>query len=126
MTLYLSADEVLAFHQDVIRRFGGSQGLRDREALESACARPQSGYYADLVAEAAALMESLAGNHPFVDGNKRTAVAAVEVFLSMNGYRLSGDRRQIFTQMISLFEVGNFKFDAVEAMLRDIVVPSQE
>ena len=63
-------EEVLAVHEDQIDQFGGSRGLRDMGALESALMRPQMGYYDGLIEEAAALMESLAMNHPFVDGNK--------------------------------------------------------
>ena len=73
MTDYLTLAEVLAMHADQIGRYGGSQGVRDQGLLESALYRPQTGYYAaDLVEEAAALWESLAQNHPFIDGNKRT------------------------------------------------------
>ena len=71
MTLYPSVDEVLAAHARLIAVFGGAQGIRDRGALEAALARPQSGYYEDIIQQAAALLESLSENHPFVDGNKR-------------------------------------------------------
>ena len=74
MTYYPLIDDVLLVHRTLIERFGGSYGLRDRGALESALARPQTGYYRDLIEEAAALWESLSQNHPFVDGNKRVAV----------------------------------------------------
>ncbi len=73
MTFYPTIDEVIAVHARLIARFGGSLGIRDRGALESALARPQTGYYADIIQEAAALWESLSQNHPFVDGNKRVA-----------------------------------------------------
>jgi death-on-curing protein len=75
MTDYLTVAEVLAMHADQIERYGGSHGVRDPGLLESALNRPQTGYYADLIEEAAALWESLAQNHPFIDGNKRTAFA---------------------------------------------------
>ncbi|NCA73118.1 MAG: type II toxin-antitoxin system death-on-curing family toxin, partial [Sphingobacteriia bacterium] len=77
--------DVLGMHTVLIRRYGGAPGVRDPGALESALFRPQTGYYDDIVAEAAALVESLAINHPFVDGNKRVAFAAVDVFLRING-----------------------------------------
>ena len=76
MTLYPSLADVLAAHARLIILFGGAQGVRDRAALEAALGRPQSGYYRDLLEQAAALLESLSQNHPFVDGNKRTAIAA--------------------------------------------------
>ena len=73
---YLTLAEVIEMHRQLIDRFGGSHGIREIGALESAVLRPQMGYYEDLIAEAAALMESLAMNHPFVDGNKRIAFFA--------------------------------------------------
>ena len=74
---YLTLDDVLGIHQDSIEAFGGSHGIRDVGGLESAAMRPQSGYYADVIAEAAALWESLSQNHPFLDGNKRTAITSM-------------------------------------------------
>jgi death-on-curing protein len=71
VTHYPTVDEVVTVHFRLIARFGGSLGIRDLGALESALARPQTGYYHDLIQEAAALWESLSQNHPFVDGNKR-------------------------------------------------------
>ena len=65
--------EIITIHQVLIEEFGGLNGLRDKNSLESALMRPQSGYYQDMVEEAAALMESLALNHPFIDDNKRVA-----------------------------------------------------
>lgn len=81
---YLTRAEVEAIHADQIARFGGSPGLRDPGQLEAALYRPLTGYYADLIAQAAALWESLSQNHPFVDGNKRTALAAAVTFLAIN------------------------------------------
>ena len=75
--IFLSVAEVLAIHHLQIEEYGGSHGIRDRGLLESAVFRPQIGYYNDIREEAAALMESLANNHPFLDGNKRTAFASV-------------------------------------------------
>ncbi len=87
-TLFLTLEELLDLHVQLIERFGGSGGVRDPGLLESALARPRSGYYASLSEQAAALMQSLAGNHAFVDGNERVAFAATAVFLRMNGYAL--------------------------------------
>src|SRR5205807_8793046 len=92
MTDYLTVAEVLAMHDDQIERYGGSPGVRDQGLLEAALYRPQTGHYADLIEEAAALWESLAQNHSFVDGNKRTAFAAMYTFLAINGLR-SEERR---------------------------------
>src|SRR5260370_41056463 len=90
MTDYLTVAEVLAMHADQIERYGGSHGVRDQGLLETALYRPPTGYYADLIEEAAALWESLAQNHPFIDGHKRTAFAATYTFLAINGRRLPG------------------------------------
>jgi len=87
-TKYPTLHEVLELHRNLLVRFGGAAGVRDPGALESALFRPQTGYYETLAKEAAALMQSLAMNHPFVDGNKRVAFALTAVFLRMNGYRL--------------------------------------
>lgn len=89
MTDYLTVTEVLAIHADQIERYGGSHGVRDQGLLEAALYRPQTGYYADMIEEAAALWESLAQNHTFINGNKRTAFAATYTFLAINGVRLT-------------------------------------
>jgi death-on-curing protein len=87
--LYLSLQESLELHEQLILRFGGLAGVRDMGLLESALIRPQTGYYDSLSMQAAALMQSLCQNHCFVDGNKRVAFAATAIFLRMNGYRLN-------------------------------------
>ena len=87
--LYLTLQETLELHEQLILRFGGTTGVRDMGLLESALIRPQTGYYETLSMQAAALLQSLCQNHCFVDGNKRVAFAATAIFLRMNGYRLS-------------------------------------
>ena len=91
-------------------------------ALESALFRPQTGYYQDLIAEGAALLESLAINHPFIDGNKRVAFATTDTFLRINGFQFTINSNQIFKKLMDLFESGDFKFDALEKWMRKIVV----
>jgi death-on-curing protein len=86
--VYLTVGEVLEMHRQLIDEFGGIHGLRDRGLLEAAIFRPQNGYYDDLIHEAAALMESLANNHAFLDGNKRISLAATDTFLRVNGHYL--------------------------------------
>ncbi len=90
-TAFVTLDECLLLHAELIRRFGGTTGTRDQGLLESALARPRSGYYQSLSEQAAALLQSLATNHPFLDGNKRVAFAATAIFLRMNGFRLVVD-----------------------------------
>ncbi len=87
MIQHLSLDEAMAIHERVIEHFGGPPGVRDLGLLESALFRPRTGYYQDIVEMAAALFESLIMNHPFVDGNKRTAFFATDVFLRLNGWK---------------------------------------
>lgn len=123
MTSYPTVDEVIASHARLIARFGGSLGIRDRGALESAVARPQSGYYTDIIQEAAALWESLSQNHPFVDGNKRVAVTVTAAFLRVNGYRLEFDDAEAFHFLIGLYEAGTLRFTQLETWLREHAVP---
>jgi len=111
--------EVLAMHSDQIERYGGSHGLRDQGLLEAALYRPQTGYYADLIEEAAALWESLAQNHAFIDGNKRAAFAAMYTFLAINGTRLTPDSEETYAFVSSLYATNQFSFDQLVPWLRD-------
>lgn len=113
----------MAVHYRLIARFGGPLGVRDRGALESALARPQSGYYTDLIQEAAALWESLSQNHPFVDGNKRVAVTVTAAFLRVSGFRLEFDDIEAFSFLVSLYETGTLRFLELEAWLRQHALP---
>lgn len=93
MTQYLTPEQVLFLHSRLIAETGGGHGLRDLGMLLSALGRSQGTFdekdlYPDLFSKTAALMDSLVRNHPFVDGNKRTAITAAALFLRMNGYRL--------------------------------------
>ena len=108
-------------HRELIIRYGGTDGVRDMGALESALLRPQSGYYDDTIHRAAALFESLAMNLPFVDGNKRIAFACVDVFLRINGLRLTRPSAEIYGWMLSLLESGKFKINEIHPWLRENV-----
>ena len=108
----------------LMQRYGGVLGLRDPGALEAALFRPQTGYYEDIVAQAAALLESLAINYPFLDGNKRVAFAAADVFLRINGWRLQLAPMQIHDELIQMFESGTFDFAHLEPWLRGFAEPS--
>jgi death-on-curing protein len=122
VTIYPTLAEVITVHAKLITRFGGSFGLRDQGALESALARPQSGYYADLVEEAAALWESLSQNHPFVDGNKRVAVTVMGAFLQVNGYLLEFGDLDAFSFLMGLYETGRLRFAELRDWLRQNTV----
>ena len=118
MTRYPTVAEAVAVHARLIARFGGLGGIRDHAALESALARPRSGYYGDLIQEAAALWESLSQNHAFVDGNKRVAVTVTAAFLRVNGYRLEFDDFDAFSFLMDLYETGRMRFEALDRWLR--------
>lgn len=121
MTDYLTVAEVLAMHADLIERYGGTHGIRDPGLLEAALYRPQTGYYADRIEEAAALWESLAQNHAFVDGNKRTAFAATHTFLAINGARLTAGAQETYNFVAGLYETNQFSFDKLVSWLRNHV-----
>jgi len=97
---YLTAEQVLFIHARLIEETGGEHGLLDLGLLRSAVARPQASFdgqdlYPDLFSKAAALLESLIGNHAFVNGNKRTAITAAGLLLRTNGYRLTASNREL-------------------------------
>lgn len=115
--------EVLAIHAVLIQTFGGAPGLRDRGALEAALMRPQLGYYQDLIEEAAALMESLANNHAFLDGNKRVAFFVTDTFLRMNGHAIDCDNDQAYAFFMALFERKAFRFETLAEWLRTHIKP---
>jgi death on curing protein len=122
-TLFLSVEELLELHRQLIERFGGAGGVRDPGLLESALARPRSGYYASLSEQAAALLQSLAGNHAFVDGNKRISFAAAAVFLRMNGYALVVDADEAERFLVDDVIVGRVDIAAISEWLERFMVP---
>jgi len=96
---YPTLDEVVAVHFRVAQKTGGSSGVRDWDLLSSALARPQASFsgqdlYPDIFLKAAALIQSLILNHPFVDGNKRTALASMEYFLYLNGASIKNTQKE--------------------------------
>ena len=119
---YLTLNEVLLLHARLIQCTGGMRGIRDLGLIESALARPKATFegtelYPDLWNKAAAWMHSLTQNHPFVDGNKRTALTATGIFLELNGYRLSAgnDAAAAFTLSIA---AGQVDVDEIAAWLK--------
>ena len=111
--VYLTVAEVLAIHHHQIEEYGGSHGLRDGGALEAAVFRPQIGYYNTVAEEAAALMESLASNHPFTDGNKRVAFSAGYTFLLVNGFDLDVDPVKAYEFIIDAIAKSQFRFAVI-------------
>lgn len=98
--LFLTLDEVLALHEDQIRRYGGSPGLRDLALLSSAVAMPRATFggallHESLIEMAAAYLYHLARNHPFIDGNKRAALSAALAFLWLNDHQLEAGEDEL-------------------------------
>lgn len=120
---YLTLDDALYIHADQIESYGGAAGVRDQGLVLSALLRPQTGYYSDLVAEAAALWESLTMNHGFVDGNKRVAYACMVVFLAMNGLGIDASQQETIDFIYANIEGGTFRHALLDQWLRDHAVP---
>ncbi len=116
---YLDMEDVLILHRTQLERFGGAPGVRDAGLIEAALARPQSGYYGDLIEEAAALWESLTMNHGFIDGNKRVGFAATYVFLRINGLIIQASVESTLQFVIGALETGGFEKNALDAWLRE-------
>ena len=114
---YIRVDDILAIHADQIERYGGGEGIRDPGLLEAALFRPQTGYYPKLIEEAAALWESLSQNHPFVDGNKRTAFAATYVFLAINGLDITATDDEAQEFILGLYDTSSVTFDNLRVWL---------
>ena len=98
----MTAEQVLFIHARLIAETGGLHGVRDVGLLRSAVDRPRATFdgkelYRGLFLKAAALLESLIGNHPFLDGNKRTAITAAGLFLLLNGYELHASQKELET-----------------------------
>lgn len=118
-TIYLTLDDVLWMHEEQIRVYGGAAGVRDEGLILSALLRPQTGYYADLIEEAAALWESLTMNHGFIDGNKRVAFASLVTFLGLNGVVPTGTEEEWIAFIYEKLETGTFRKDALEVWITE-------
>jgi death on curing protein len=110
---YLTVGEVLQIHHQLINDYGGTHGLRGKGLLESAIFRPQIGYYNNVAEEAAAFMESLANNHPFVDGNKPVVLAAAHTFLLVNGHDLEVEQLAAASFMMESIAKEEFRFATI-------------
>ncbi len=119
MKKYITKEEVIFIHRDLIDEFGGLHGIRDNNSLESSVIRPQSGYYNDIYEEASALMESLASNHSFIDGNKRISFFATDVFLRMNGYFIDCETKDAYKFYIENLENNSFHFENILNWLKE-------
>jgi death on curing protein len=125
--IFLSVADVLALHDDQLRLFGGSAGVRDMGALESAVGTPEATFdgeflHADVFHMAAAYAFHMAENQPFVDGNKRTGLNAALVFLDVNGWVVSDPDEQLYDAMIALSSRALDK-QGLARLLRDLALP---
>lgn len=121
--IYLTLEDVLWIQGEQLALYGGAPGVRDEGLVLSVLLRPQTGYYADTIEEAAALWESLGMNHGFVDGNKRVAFASTILFLQANGIMPTGAEDDWIVFIYSNLEAGTFRKDVLEAWLRGHTAP---
>lgn len=123
--VWLTRESVEAFHSAQLKRHGGLPGVRDENALEAALARPlnKAGYGEPDISElAAAYLYGLAMNHPFNDGNKRTAIVASGVFLMSNGYAITADNALVY-QFVMDVAAGLVSEESAARWFRDWTVP---
>ena len=123
MTDYLTVAEVYRMQHRLIDLFGGLHGVRDKAAVEAAVFRPQTGYYKSIEEEAAALMESLANNHGFLDGNKRIAFTAADVFLRRNGSYIEVEASDGHAFIVGSMERHEFRFAQITEWIRQHMKP---
>ncbi|MGB6024634.1 MAG: type II toxin-antitoxin system death-on-curing family toxin [Candidatus Sulfotelmatobacter sp.] len=117
MSEYLTVAEIYQMQHRLIDMFGGLHGVRDKGAIEAAVFRPQTGYYNSLEEEAAALMESLGNNHGFLDGNKRIAFTAADVFLRRNGFYIEVEAATGYEFVNGSMERREFRFAQILAWI---------
>jgi death on curing protein len=127
---YLTAEQVLFIHSRIIDETGGAHGVRDIGLLQSAVSRPQATFsgndlYPDILSKTVALMESLARNHPFLDGNKRTAITAVGVFLTLNEWRLEATQKELERFALNV-AVKKLSSDEAAAWLKKHVIQEEK
>jgi len=123
MADYLTVAEVYRMQHRLIEMFGGLHGVRDKGAVEAAVFRPQIGYYNSIDEEAAALMESLGNNHGFLDGNKRIAFTAADVFLRRNGFYIAVEARDGHEFIYGSMERHEFRFAQILDWIRGHIKP---
>ena len=118
----ISVKQAIEIHEIVVKAFGGSMGVRDLGALESAMARPFQTFggedlYPDFFTKAAAIAESIIINHPFIDGNKRTGYGLLRIYLGLYGYEISASTDNRYELIINIAS-GTLKFDGIVEWLR--------
>lgn len=120
---YLSVEQIMALHRLSLQKYGGAEGVRDFNLLKSAAVRPLvtvmgQDAYPDLFLKAAALLESLSKNHPFLDGNKRAAFISAVVFLEVNGYQLNADQEEAADFVLQIAASSKKETEVIAAWLK--------
>ena len=123
MADYLTVAEIYRMQHRLIEMFGGIHGVRDKGAVEAAVFRPQIGHYDCIEEEAAALMESLGNNHAFLDGNKRIAFTAADVFLRRNGFYIEVEGLVGHAFIVGSMEQHEFRFTRILDWIRQNIKP---
>jgi death-on-curing protein len=126
MPEFLSVDDVLELHDLQIERYGGAGGLRERGLLESAVAQPEATFdqkfvHEDIYMMAAAYLFHIVKNHPFVDGNKRTGLLAMLVFLDLNGISIEHSTEEMFNLTLTVAE-GRLDKQGVASTLKGLAL----
>src|SRR5882762_4493274 len=121
--IYPTVAETIEAHRLLIEEFGGLHGIRDKGLLESAVLRPQNGYYGNLIEEAPALMESLANNHAFIDGNKRISFVMTDAMLRANGHFIGAEPLAAYKFITESMEKREFRFAVIHDWLASHVRP---
>lgn len=122
MTKYLSIEEILRIHFQVIEDYGGSHGVRDEGRVHSATNAPKKAVfgieqYPDLITKAALYLRNIVSDHPFVDGNKRTAITVSGIFLQRNGYKVHTDPKEL-EDFVILIATEHYDIDKIVAWLK--------
>jgi death-on-curing protein len=120
---YLSSEQIMALHRLSLQRYGGAEGVRDLSLLKSAAIRPLvtvigQDAYPNLFLKAAVLLEALIRNHPFLDGNKRTAFISAVIFLELNGYRFNADQEEAADFVLQIAASSKKETEAIASWLK--------
>ena len=126
--VYLTIEQVVFLHDEIVKKTGGSLGIRDWNLLHSAIFRPQSSFagkdlYPNIFKEAGALWQSLTKNHGFIDGNKRTSSSATLMFLEINNLKLKYSHQELVEFAVNS-ENKNFSVEIIAAWLQAHTIPA--
>ncbi|MGB3651334.1 MAG: type II toxin-antitoxin system death-on-curing family toxin [Rivularia sp. (in: cyanobacteria)] len=123
---FISVSEAIEIHLDQVASFGGTAGVRDEGLLESALAQPQATFFGEylhttIYEQAAAYLYHIAKNHPFIDGNKRTAFAVMDTFLRINNYVLNTNNQETYTLVLQVAQGSIEKKEIANYLEQNIV-----